>query len=123
IEVGLIIAQSIYLARTMTLLFQKMPIEDVFIDIGFFFITFILRYILTHVEGIIAQKHSDQVSTYLREQLLYQYFHQPSTDVQKIGTGHLVQLLMEGIAHVKTYVEIIGIRMIKTVIVPVFIVL
>ena len=123
IEVGLIIAQSIYLARAITLLFQKMPIEDVFIDIGFFFIAFILRYILTHVEGIIAQKHSDQVSTYLREQLLYQYFHQPSTDVQKIGTGHLVQLLMEGIAHVKTYVEIIGIRMIKTVIVPVFIVL
>ena len=31
IEVGLIIAQSIYLARTITLLFQKMPIEDVFI--------------------------------------------------------------------------------------------
>ncbi|MEJ8777470.1 thiol reductant ABC exporter subunit CydD [Pseudogracilibacillus sp. ICA-222130] len=123
IEVGLIIAQSIYLARAITLLFQKTPIEDVFIDIGFFFIAFILRYIVTHIEGIIAQKHSDHVSTYLREKLLYQYFHQPSTDVQKIGTGHLVQLLMEGIAHVKTYVEIIGIRMIKTIIVPAIIVL
>src|SRR5699024_5422912 len=118
IEVGLIIAQSIYLARAITFLFQKMPIQDVFIDIGFFFIAFVFRYIVTHLEGLVAQHYSYRVSTHLREGLIERYFQYPSYDMQRAGTGHLVQLLMEGIANVKKYVEIIGVRMIKTMVIP-----
>ncbi|HLR43345.1 MAG TPA: thiol reductant ABC exporter subunit CydD [Pseudogracilibacillus sp.] len=118
IETVAVIAQAFFLARAITFLFQKMPIQDVFIDIGFFFLAFIIRYIISQAEIAVAEKYSKDVGTYLREKLLYRYFHQPSHYVQRVGTGHLVQLMMEGIDDVKKYVEIIGIRMIRTVITP-----
>src|SRR5699024_4013052 len=118
IETVAVIAQAFFLARAITFLFQKMPIQDVFIDIGFFFLAFIIRYIISQSEIAVAEKYSENVGTYLREKLLYRYFHQPSHYVQRVGTGHLVQLMMEGIDDVKKYVEIIGIRMIRTVITP-----
>lgn len=123
IETAAVIAQAFFLARAITFLFQKMPIQDVFFDIGFFFLAFLLRYIISQAEIAVAEKYSKSVGTYLREKLLYRYFHEPSHYVQRVGTGHLVQLMMEGIDHVKKYVEIIGIRMIRTVITPVAIVI
>lgn len=121
-ETMTIIAQSYFLARAITYLFQRTPIEDVLFYIGFFFTAFIFRYIIGQLQMLIAEKYSLHVSTYLREKLLYEYFHKPSHYVQQVGTGHLVQLLMEGIDDVKKYVEIIGVRTIKTIIGPLFIV-
>lgn len=123
IETAMIIAQAFFLARAITFLFQKMPIQDVFFDIGFFFLAFLLRYIISQAEIAVAQKYSNRVGSYLREKLLYRYFYEPNHYVQRVGTGHLVQLMMEGIDHVKKYVEIIGIRMIRTVITPAAIVI
>lgn len=123
IETVAVIAQAFFLARAITFLFQKMPIQDVFFDIGFFFLAFIVRYIISQAQIAVAEKYSKNVGTYLRKKLLYRYFHQPSHYVQRVGTGHLVQLMMEGIDDVKKYVEIIGIRMIRTVITPAAIVI
>ncbi|MFD2132574.1 thiol reductant ABC exporter subunit CydD [Pseudogracilibacillus auburnensis] len=122
-EAVAIIAQAFFLARAITFLFQRMPIGDVVTDIGFFFAAFIIRYVLTHIEVAIAERYAINTARMLRGKLLHRYFHQNLSFVQQLGTGHLVTLLMEGVDHVKKYVEIIGIRMIKTAIIPIAIVI
>lgn len=118
-----IIAQAYFLARAITALFESTPMFDVISDIGFFFVAFILRYILSHIQTALAEKYALQTAAMLRESVFHTYFHQTATATQKIGTGHLVTLAMEGVDHVKTYLEIIGIRMIKSFVLPTFIVL
>lgn len=118
-----IIAQAFFLARAITFLFSRTPILDVLSDIGFFFVAFIIRYIITHVEMAVADRYAAKSARMLRDELIHGYFHQSISFVQQIGTGHLVTLAMEGVDHVKKYVEIIGMRMIKTVVIPAAIVI
>lgn len=47
------------------------------------------------------------------------YFQTGNAFIREQGTGHLVTLVMEGIDKVKNYIAIIGIRTIKTIIVPI----
>src|SRR5690625_432695 len=116
-----IIAQAYFLARAITNLFERIPIVDVVSDIGFFFVAFLIRYVLSHIQSAFAEKHAIKTATMLRESVFHTYFHRASTAIQKIGTGHVVTLAMEGVDNVKKYIEIIGIRMIKTFILPAFI--
>lgn len=122
-EALLIIAQAFFLARAITFLFQRMPIGDVLTDIGFFFVAFIFRHTLTHLEVSVSKKFAIKTADLLRNKLLHVYFHHGTSFSQRKGTGHLVMLAMEGVDHVKKYVEIIGIRMIKTAIIPAAIVI
>lgn len=118
-----IIAQAYYLARAITNLFDRTPIGEVFSDIGFFFVAFIIRYLLAHIQTAVAEKYAMKTATELREKVFHTYFHQTSSVTQKMGTGHLVTMAMEGVDHVKTYLEIIGIRMIKSFVLPALIVI
>lgn len=122
-EAVAVIAQAYYLARAITFLFQGIPIEEVLTDIGFFFIVFVIRYIITHIETAVTDHYAAESAKMLRNELMNVYFEKNISFVQKIGTGHLVTLAMDGVDDVKKYVEIIGIRMIKTVIIPVLIVI
>lgn len=122
-EAVAVIAQAYYLARAITFLFQGIPIVEVLTDIGFFFIAFVIRYIISHIETAVAERFAATSAKLLRDELMHVYFERNISFVQKMGTGHLVTLAMEGVDDVKKYVEIIGIRMIKTVIIPVLIVI
>ena len=122
-EAVAVIAQAYYLARAITFLFQGIPIVEVLTDIGFFFIAFVIRYIISHIETAVAERFAATSAKMLRDELMHVYFERNISFVQKMGTGHLVTLAMEGVDDVKKYVEIIGIRMIKTVIIPVLIVI
>lgn len=123
IESIAIIAQAYFLARAITNLFDRLPISDVVAPIGFFFVAYIIRYLFSHIQAAVAEKYAIKTATMLREKVFHTYFHRAATKVQKHGTGHLITLAMEGVDHVKTYVEIIGIRMIKTFILPTAIVI
>src|SRR5690625_2042267 len=122
-EAVFVIAQAFYLARAITFLFQGQLLSEVTVDIGLFFVAFILRYLITHVEQIVAEKYASETAKNLRDRIIKSYFFGDIHLRQRLGTGHLVTLAVEGIDHLKQYVEMIGIRMIKTVIVPIFIVL
>lgn len=116
-----IIAQAYFLARAITNLFERMPFAEVSADIGFFFISFLIRYLFTHIQAALSEKHALKTATMLRESVFHTYFSRSSV-TQKIGTGHLVTLAMEGVDHVKKYLEIIGIRMIKSFVLPTLVV-
>lgn len=123
LEAGFIIAQAFYLARAITGLFDGFAFTVLLADIGLFFAAFICRYLLQHSEMLIAEKFARNTAKLLRSQLLQDYFSNQLTFVQQKGTGHLVTLVMEGVDKVKAYVQIIGIRMIKTFVIPTAIVI
>lgn len=116
-----VIAQAFFLARAITFLFQRTPIGDVITDIGFFFVAFILRYILEHMERFVAERYAAVSINRLRNEMVERFFQNGFLTSGKMGTGHLVTLAMEGVDHVKKYIEIIGIRTFKSVIMPVMI--
>src|SRR5699024_3768686 len=60
--------------------------------------------------------HALETASHLRESLFQTYFYK--RDSLNIGTGHFITLAMEGVDHVKANIEIIGVRMIKTMILP-----
>lgn len=122
-EAAAVIAQAYFLARAITFLFERVPVRDVITDIGFFFVVFVVRYLITHIEMAVADRYAAASAKMLRNQLMQAYFQRSISFVQRIGTGHLVTLAMEGVDHVKKYVEIIGIRMIKTAVIPPMIVI
>src|SRR5699024_1496116 len=118
-----IIAQAFFLARAITFLFTRVPISDVLSDIGFFFVAFVIRYIISHVQMAVADRYAAKSARMLRDQLMHAYFHRSISFIQQIGTGHLVTLAMEGVDDVKKDIEIVGIRMIKTILIPAAIVI
>lgn len=116
-----VIAQAFFLARAITFLFQRMPIGDVIADIGFFFVAFVLRYIFEHMERFVAERYAAVSINRLRNEMVERFFQNGFLTSGKMGTGHLVTLAMEGVDHVRKYIEIIGIRTFKSVIMPVMI--
>ncbi|HEX6594693.1 MAG TPA: thiol reductant ABC exporter subunit CydD [Bacillota bacterium] len=118
-----IIAQATFLARAITLLFERTPISNVFTEITFFFISFVIRYSLQHLQTYIAENYAEKTTSRLRNSLVKAYFLSRNRFVQSAGTGRLVTLAMEGIDDLKKYLEIISIRMLRTGIVPLAIVI
>lgn len=118
IEVTAIIAQAIFLARAITFLFNKTPITDISSDIGFFFLAFISRHIVVHIQTKLAERYALNTAQTLRNNLMKAFFNSNLFFIQKKGTGHLVTLTMDGVDQVKAYLEIISIRMISTLILP-----
>ncbi|MUV36384.1 ATP-binding/permease protein CydC [Lentibacillus sp. JNUCC-1] len=122
IEVAAIIAQAIFLARAVTFLFQGTPVSDIWSEIGLFLVAFISRYMTTHAQTMLAQRYAADTARRLRTQLVQRYFTRELYFIQQKGVGHLTTLMMDGVDHVKAYLEIISMRMIKTMIVPAVIV-
>src|SRR5699024_12883641 len=105
-----VIAQAFFLARAITFLFQRMPIGDVIADIGFFFVAFVLRYILEHMERFVAERYAAVSINRLRNEMVERFFHNGFLTSGKMCTGHLVTLEMEGDDNVRKYFVIIDIR-------------
>ena len=119
LEALTIIAQATFLARAITLLFERSPLSEVVIDIVLFFIVFLLRYGLNQLQVYLAERFAERTGTLLREQLMDAYFVNKSQTLQTEGTGRLVTLAIDGIDQLKAYLEIISIRTFKTIIIPI----
>ncbi|WLV24891.1 thiol reductant ABC exporter subunit CydD [Aciduricibacillus chroicocephali] len=118
LEAGSILAQAYFLAKSVTALFSRTPLPDVLSGIGIFFAAFMIRHTIGHIETALAERFARQAAGSLREKILKVYFQPNISSIRRHGTGHLVTLAMEGIDKVKDYLGIIGIRTIKTMIVP-----
>ncbi|HLQ94981.1 MAG TPA: thiol reductant ABC exporter subunit CydD [Pseudogracilibacillus sp.] len=111
-----IIAQAYFLAFAITQLFNGDGVGAAALNIYLFLGSFAVRYIFQHIAAHLSEKHALQTASHLRESLFHTYFHKQ--DSLNTGTGHFITLAMEGVDQVKTYIEIIGVRMIKTMILP-----
>lgn len=113
-----IILQTIFLARGITFLFQGEAVRAVGKEIGLFFIFFLLRHSLTHIQRMLSERFAVRTVNMLREKLTAAYFKLGTRFAQRNGTGRLVTLAIEGIEQIKTYLEIVIPRMIRTFIIP-----
>src|SRR5690625_2157917 len=118
-----IIAQAYFLARAITLLFDRAPLIDTIPYVTLFLLAFIVRYSLSHLQEYLTENYAQKTSSRLRMQLIKAYFNQGHQFIQTEGTGRLVTLAIEGVNQLRKYLEIISIRMIRTFIVPMLIVI
>ncbi|MDA1675914.1 thiol reductant ABC exporter subunit CydD [Bacillus cereus group sp. TH152-1LC] len=118
-----IIAQTVFLARAITFLFQGETVQSVLNETVYFGITFAVRHMLVRISQILVERFAEKTGSLLRKQLIEAYFTLGPRYVQTAGTGHLVTLSIEGIEKFKTYIELTIPKMIRSSIVPGFIVL
>lgn len=113
-----IIAQAVFLARAVSLLFQRTPLVETLSDMALFFAAFAVRYGLSHVQQYVAENYAQKTSRHLRNKLIQAYFQHGFRFAETKGTGRLVTLAIEGIDQLKQYLEIIAIRTIRALVVP-----
>ncbi|MGH0925789.1 thiol reductant ABC exporter subunit CydD [Bacillus pacificus] len=123
LEAFSIIAQTVFLARAITFLFQGEAVQSVLNETVYFGITFAVRHLLVRISQILVERFAEKTGSLLRKQLIEAYFTLGPRYVQTAGTGHLVTLSIEGIEKFKTYIELTIPKMIRSSIVPGLIVL
>jgi len=121
LESSSLIAQAYFLARAITALFERIPLKDVTPFILAFFSFYVLRQLFVQIETKLATQFANKTTENLRNKLFSNYFAKPIS--RRKGTGHLVTLAMEGIDDVRKYLEIIGIRTLRSFILPIAIVI
>ncbi|WP_459501243.1 thiol reductant ABC exporter subunit CydD [Bacillus sp. C1] len=123
LEACSIIAQTVFLARAITCLFQGETVQAVLNDILYFGISFAVRQILVRTSQLFVERFAEKTGLALRKRLIEAYFTLGPRFVQTSGTGHLVTLSIEGIEKFKTYIELTIPRMIRSCIVPALLVI
>ncbi|MBJ7932566.1 thiol reductant ABC exporter subunit CydD [Bacillus cereus group sp. N31] len=123
LEVFSIIAQTVFLARAITFLFNGETVQSVLNETVYFGVMFAARHMLVRISQILVERFAEKTGTLLRKQLIEAYFTLGPRYVQTVGTGHLVTLSIEGIEKFKTYIELTIPKMIRSSIVPGLIVL
>ncbi|MCU5517931.1 thiol reductant ABC exporter subunit CydD [Bacillus wiedmannii] len=123
LEAVSIIAQTVFLARVITFLFQGETVQSLLNETVYFGITFAVRHMLVRISQILVERFAEKTGSLLRKQLIEAYFTLGPRYVQTAGTGHLVTLSIEGIEKFKTYIELTIPKMIRSSIVPGLIVL
>ncbi|MES5894643.1 MULTISPECIES: thiol reductant ABC exporter subunit CydD [Bacillus cereus group] len=123
LEACSIIAQTVFLARAITFLFQGETVQAVLNETVYFGIMFATRQMLVRASQILVERFAEKTGLALRKQLIEAYFTLGPRFVQTNGTGHLVTLSIEGIEKFKTYIELTIPKMIRSSIVPGLIVL
>ncbi|OUB80412.1 thiol reductant ABC exporter subunit CydD [Bacillus wiedmannii] len=123
LEAVSIIAQTVFLARAITFLFQGETVQSLLNETVYFGITFAVRHMLVRISQILVERFAEKTGSLLRKQLIEAYFTLGPRYVQTAGTGHLVTLSIEGIEKFKTYIELTIPKMIRSSIIPGLIVL
>jgi len=118
LEAGAIVLQAIFLARSVTFLFQGAGVQSIGKDIGLFLLFFLIRHVLSHVQQGFAERFAMRTTKSLRKELVNSYFKLGPRFAQSKGTGQLVTLAIEGIEQIQKYLEITIPRMIRTFIIP-----
>ncbi|MBJ7949158.1 MULTISPECIES: thiol reductant ABC exporter subunit CydD [Bacillus cereus group] len=123
LEAFSIIAQTVFLARAITFLFNGETVQSVLNETVYFGVMFAARHMLVRISQILVERFAEKTGSLLRKQLIEAYFTLGPRYVQTVGTGHLVTLSIEGIEKFKTYIELTIPKMIRSIIVPGLIVL
>ncbi|PGA91532.1 thiol reductant ABC exporter subunit CydD [Bacillus toyonensis] len=123
LEAFSIIAQTVFLARAITFLFNGETVQSVLNETVYFGVMFAARHMLVRISQILVERFAEKTGLLLRNQLIEAYFTLGPRYVQTVGTGHLVTLSIEGIEKFKTYIELTIPKMIRSSIVPGLIVL
>lgn len=123
LEAAAILAQMVFLARAITFLFEGRPLPAASAPAALFLGAYAARYVLGEWQHFLAERFAERTAMSLRKRLMEAAFRLGPRFIQTQGTGRVVTLAMEGMEHVKAYLELAIPRIIRTAIVPVAIVI
>jgi ATP-binding cassette subfamily C protein CydD len=101
-----IIAQALWLAQALTMLFQGRPVADALQPLILFACAFTARHTLIWLQRVVAGRFADRSSQSLRLQLVERLFKLGPGYASRNGSGKLITLSMDGVDRFRTYVEL-----------------
>lgn len=113
-----IIGQAYGLARSITNLWSGEVIRNQFIWLGLFFVSYVLRHLMTYLREQVLEYYAYEQARGLRSQLLTKIFRLGPQVVQKQGTGSVVTTALDGINQVEEYLHLILPKMLNMMIIP-----
>lgn len=113
-----IIGQAYGLARSITNLWSGEVIRNQFIWLGLFFVSYVLRHLMTYLREQVLEDYAYEQARGLRSQLLTKIFRLGPQVVQKQGTGSIVTTALDGINQVEEYLHLIVPKMLNMMIIP-----
>lgn len=120
-EAVCIILQAASLAKAIVSLFNGN--YNILMNSILFFIGYLFRTIFLHLQQYFTEKEAIKLEKKLRSELLESYLLLGADFAQKEGTGKSVTLAIEGIGQVKSFFELNVSKKMRSIIIPVFVVL
>lgn len=118
IEACAIIVQATFLARAISAAFHRLPLSDFQLDIWLFFGALALRMTCQLITRSLSEKFAQKTTENLRNELFQAYFTSSFERTNQYGTARLTTLAIDGIEQLKTYLEMIGLRMLRSFLIP-----
>ena len=112
-----IIAQALLLSHALTQLFNGAAVSDAVQPILLFAAMFVLRHTFVWLQQRFAGRFAEKTTEALGKQLLSKLFKLGSRFAASEGSGKIVNLALEGIVRVRTYLELSIPRMIDMLII------
>ncbi|MCV9951305.1 thiol reductant ABC exporter subunit CydD [Paenibacillus sp. BT-177] len=101
-----VIAQAIFLAKAVTVLFNKNPLVMAWPSLALFFAAFAVRHTMIWLQRRTAGRFAEAAGASLRERLLARLFERGPGFAAKEGSGKLVTLALDGVDRFRNYLEI-----------------
>ncbi|MCP3808241.1 thiol reductant ABC exporter subunit CydD [Paenibacillus sp. Lou8.1] len=107
-----VIAQAVFLAKAVTILFDKNPLVMAWPSLVLFFAAFAMRHTAIWLQRRTAGRFAEASGASLRERLLARLFERGPGFAAREGSGKLVTLALDGMDRFRTYLELSIPRMI-----------
>ncbi|GLB46064.1 thiol reductant ABC exporter subunit CydD [Philodulcilactobacillus myokoensis] len=114
-----IVFEALFLSRAIVNAWMLKKVTASFDPMLFFFLTFMLRYLITRIEQQICDRWANQTSADLKQRLLKHMYKLGPTLVSQFGSGNLVTLALDGMDKIKNYFNLIILKMINLTIIPI----
>lgn len=113
-----IIFQGVFLAQSVTDLWQGKSIDQTFINVLLFAVSFVMRQLLIVLKNNYMSKFADHTVENYRKQLLAKYAEIGPSIIKQSGTGNAVTTLGAGLDNVKNYFQLLLIKVFDLGIIP-----
>ncbi|MDY7993201.1 thiol reductant ABC exporter subunit CydD [Paenibacillus polymyxa] len=107
-----VIAQAVFLAKAITILFEQNPLVMAWPSLALFFAAFATRHTAIWLQRRTAGRFAEASGASLRERLLARLFERGPGFAAREGSGKLVTLALDGMDRFRTYLELSIPRMI-----------
>ncbi|GIQ65945.1 ATP-binding/permease protein CydC [Paenibacillus cisolokensis] len=105
LQAGAVVAQAMFLAQTIDLLFEGRPLYDLLPPLALFVGVYVARQTLVWIQQRVAGSFAERRSEEERGRLVSHVFERGPRFVARENSGRLVTLAMEGADRLRTYLE------------------
>ncbi|MDR0300657.1 MAG: thiol reductant ABC exporter subunit CydD [Streptococcaceae bacterium] len=116
-----IAGQALFLAATLTGLWERKTMSQMAYSAFAFFAFFMLRELVNFIRQKILDKFAYHLAQELRENLLKKIFKLGPSAIEELGTGTTAATVISGIDLVENYIKLVLSKVLNMMLIPVFI--